>query len=271
MALKKKYKVLIFTVVILVLLGLFYTYFVQIRQVKSGEIGVKASIGSPIDNSKDYDVEAVKGYVIFMPVYTDFVTYPTTIQLVNYDSMLVVARDGVQFYINPDISYQLDEKKADVYYRSCRLPFSEVGTGYLKTLVSGAYAAAANGFMSDSLVNNMQQFEASAGTMLSAKMNDVGLLLKNSTSNLRIPASIKEIIDLRSLALQNAILAEDKRKQAEAEVLLEIVKADGIRKEDSLRNSSLTPLAIQKMFIDKWDGKLPVYGDTPKIYKNITE
>ena len=102
-------------------------------------------------------------------------------------------------------------------------------------------------------------------------MGEIGLILKNTNSNLQIPQKIKDIIALRSQALQNAILAEDKIKQAEAEAQIALLEARTKSREDSLKNSAITSLAIQKMFIEKWDGKLPVYGDTPKIYKNITE
>lgn len=262
---------LIVIVVLLALAVLFYTYFVQVRHVKAGEIGIKASVGNPIDNGEDFDIQAVKGYVFFMPIYTDFTTYPTTMQIVPYDSMRIVAKDGVQFYVKPSISYQLDEKKVVQYYRAFRKPLNEINQTYLKELVSTSYATAANGFGSDSLVNNQKQFETALNTILSARMSEIGLDLKNVVSNLQVPQQLKDIIALRGEALQNAILAEDKRKQAEAEALIQVVNADAARQGDSLKNAALTPLSIQKMFIDKWDGKLPVYGETPKIYKNITE
>jgi len=32
-----------------------------------------------------------------------------------------------------------------------------------------------------------------------------------------------------------------------------------------LKTASLTPAILQKMWIEKWDGKLPVYGNVPQI------
>lgn len=32
-----------------------------------------------------------------------------------------------------------------------------------------------------------------------------------------------------------------------------------------LKSASLTPAILKKMWIEKWDGKLPVYGNVPQI------
>ena len=33
--------------------------------------------------------------------------------------------------------------------------------------------------------------------------------------------------------------------------------------------ASLSPLIVQQMMLDKWDGKLPVYGTMPTLFKDI--
>lgn len=33
--------------------------------------------------------------------------------------------------------------------------------------------------------------------------------------------------------------------------------------------ASLSPLIVQQMMLDKWDGKLPVYGTVPTLFKDI--
>jgi hypothetical protein len=36
-----------------------------------------------------------------------------------------------------------------------------------------------------------------------------------------------------------------------------------------LKQQTLTTLLIQQQFIEKWDGKLPVYGEVPQLFKGI--
>lgn len=47
---------------------------------------------------------------------------------------------------------------------------------------------------------------------------------------------------------------------------------DIVSKRDSmLRQQALTPAILEKMWIEKWDGKLPVYGQVPTIFKDISK
>lgn len=267
----KKWKFFVILLLLLVGGGVFYKFCMQIKHIPPGYIGIKSSIGNPIDNTVDFDVETIKGYAVFMPMYTEVTLYPTTIQTVAYDNIKINAMDGTEFVIKPQISYQVDEAKVKLLYKSSKQPLSEINNGYMKEIVIHAFASASGDFASDSLVNNKNAFETRVNAVLSAKMSEIGLVLRNTNSNLQIPQNIKDIIVLRSQTLQNAILAEDKMKQAEAEAQIQLLEARTKSTEDSLKNSAMTPLAIQKMFIEKWDGKLPVYGETPRIYKNITE
>lgn len=52
-------------------------------------------------------------------------------------------------------------------------------------------------------------------------------------------------------------------KKAEAEKML--VQARAEREANELKSVSLTPAILKKMWIEKWDGKLPVYGNVPQI------
>ncbi|PXV63869.1 regulator of protease activity HflC (stomatin/prohibitin superfamily) [Dysgonomonas alginatilytica] len=268
---RKKWKFLLVLLLIIAIGGIFSKFFMQIKHIPSGYIGIKSSIGNPLDNSVDYDIKLIKGYVIFMPLYTEITVYPTTIQTAAYDSIKVNALDGTEFIVKPRISYLLDEAKAKLLYQNNKKSLGEINTGYLKEIIAHSYTTAAGTFSSDSLVSNKNAFEIEVSKTLAAKMSEIGLILKNTNSNLQIPQKIKDIIALRSQTLQNAILAEDRKKQAEAEAEIQLLEARTKSREDSLKNSAMTNHAIQKMFIEKWDGKLPVYGDTPKIYKNITE
>ena len=57
-------------------------------------------------------------------------------------------------------------------------------------------------------------------------------------------------------------------KVAEAEAKKRIVaEAEANR----LRTQTLTPQVLEKAWIDKWDGKLPVYGQVPTIFKDISK
>lgn len=43
------------------------------------------------------------------------------------------------------------------------------------------------------------------------------------------------------------------------------MKGDG----NELKTKASTPAILEQMWIEKWDGKLPVYGQVPTLFKNI--
>ena len=57
--------------------------------------------------------------------------------------------------------------------------------------------------------------------------------------------------------------------KAEAEKL--VVTAEAEKKANELRNISLTPQILESMWIEKWNGQLPVYGEVPRLFKDISK
>jgi hypothetical protein len=48
-----------------------------------------------------------------------------------------------------------------------------------------------------------------------------------------------------------------------------IVQAEAEKKANELKQQSLTAMLIQQQFIEKWDGKTPLYGSSPTFFKNV--
>ena len=92
------------------------------------------------------------------------------------------------------------------------------------------------------------------------------------------PLSLQETINAKNEAIQNALKAENKVKEAEAEAKIEVAKARGDGEAMRIKAdaeayynrtiaASLSTLIIQEDWIEKWDGKLPGVqgGNTPLI------
>lgn len=59
--------------------------------------------------------------------------------------------------------------------------------------------------------------------------------------------------------------------QAEADAKQKLITAEAEAKANQLRQASLTPAVLEKAWIDKWDGALPVYGQVPTMFKDISK
>lgn len=71
--------------------------------------------------------------------------------------------------------------------------------------------------------------------------------------------------------IQDAQRVENEVKKAEAEARKLIVAAEAEKKANELRTQALTPAILQQMWIEKWDGKLPVTmaGGDSKLLLNL--
>ncbi len=262
---KKKKKSILTAVIIIAVIGLILGFGMRIKHVDTGYIGIKSSITNPFDNSSEHKISVVKsGYVVYIPLCTQIWIYPTTVQTAAYNTITIRTNDGMEFVIKPRISYQLNADKALSFYTNYKVNLNQLNNNYLKEITAGTYSLAVSNYSSDSLIHNIGNFEAEAFKSLSSKMADAGLTLMNANPNLEIPPKIKELVEQRNLAKHNMLLAQDKFQEVYAKTNVERVK-------DSLLNSALTSLAIQKMFIEKWDGKLSPEIESPKAYRDINQ
>ena len=90
------------------------------------------------------------------------------------------------------------------------------------------------------------------------------------------PASLTEAINAKNEAVQNALKAENKVKEAEAEAKIAIaqaqgesealkIKGDGEAYYNRVVAASLNSLLVQQYAIEKWNGELPTYNGSSAI------
>jgi hypothetical protein len=104
--------------------------------------------------------------------------------------------------------------------------------------------------------------------------------IENVTSGLQYPQTLVNAIDAKNAAVQEAQKAQNEVLKIKAEAEKKIAAADGEAQALKIKGdaeaeynrkiaASLSPLIVQQMMLDKWDGKLPVYGTMPTLFKDI--
>ena len=70
---------------------------------------------------------------------------------------------------------------------------------------------------------------------------------------------------------RKALEAEAKKKVAAAEGEAQALKIKGDAESEYNRkiSASLSGLIVQQNMIEKWDGKLPTYGEVPTLFKSV--
>ena len=265
----KKYRAFIITFIVLVSLGLFAKFFLAVERIDAGCVGIKVNLVG--DNRGVDDITEVTGWVAYMPLFTQIHEFPTYTQVKDYEPFFINAKDGSEFTVDPTFSYYVDRELVPQMFRQYRRSLGELENGYIRNVILDSYRIVANQFPSDSLISNRQDFEYKVQSMLQEELRKEGFVFQQLTSNLTAPQTLKDAIDAKNRTTQEAYQAENKLRQAEAEAKAKVIAAEAEKKVNDLKASALTPLIIQQMFIEKWDGKLPQYGTTPQLFKDITK
>jgi regulator of protease activity HflC (stomatin/prohibitin superfamily) len=251
------------------------------ERVDAGHVGVK--VNQYGDNKGVDDVVAVTGMVFYNPITTKIYEFPTFIQHKEYkgeNSFIVNSKDGSEFSVSPIMNYSVQREKVPAIFSKYRRPLEDIEEGFLKTAVYDAFRLATNKYTADELISNRAIFEVEVRRLLDGQLLKEGFVINQFTSNLIYPETFKKSIEAKNNAVQSALRAENEVKTAEAQAKIKVATAEGNAQAmltsakaeaeaNRMKQQTLTPLLLQLEYINKWDGKLPVYGTVPQMFKNV--
>lgn len=215
------------------------------------------------------DVTQVTGRVWYNPFTESVYEIPTFVQTVNYEPFGVNAKDGSVFIVDPTLSIKIKDGESAKIFKKYRKPINEVLEMTLVNHIKDVYRIEFNKFTTDSIISRREVFENGVQDKMNAFFNEEGFILEQLTSGIKYPESITQSINAKNAAIQKAQQAENELRVVEANARKMIVQAEAEAKANELKQRTLTPLLIQQMFIEKWDGKTPLYGQAPINFKNV--
>lgn len=215
------------------------------------------------------DVSLVTGSVWYNPWTEDVQQYATFVQTVDYEAFNVNAKDGSEFIVDPTLSYNIVVGNSPKIFSKYRKSLDEVSKTTIYNYVKDAFRLQMNKYTTDEIVSNREKFENDVQGTLSKVLEEEGFKLEQLTSGLKYPQTIVDAVNSKNKAVQEAMKVENELRVAEAQAKKLIVQAEAEKKANELKQQSLTPLLIQQQFIDKWDGKTPLYGSSPTFFKNV--
>lgn len=217
------------------------------------------------------DVTLVSGWVWYNPFTTQIYEYPNYVQTVDYEPFELNSKDGSRFTVDPTILIQLDKGEGPIVFKKYRKELDDVLASTIFTYVKDAYRIELNKYTADELISNRNQFESDVQAHLDTILEREHFHLSQVTSGLAYPESLVQSIDMKNKVVQDKLRADNEVELAKAEAEKLIVKAKAEAEANRLRTQALTPQVLEKAWIDKWDGKLPVYGTVPTMFKDISK
>ena len=249
----------------------------DVERVDSGHVAILVdNIG---DNKGMSKVEYKRGWVIYNNFTQRYYEFPVFQQHIDYEENVVITKGGFQATIKPSFNYALNPTTVDNMFQNLRVDIKTVEQGWLKNAIISSVNDVANLFTVDSIFNHRAEFETAIITEANKRVGKwftVSQLRTNIAPPPAITASIEEktkAVQEAQAAVQRTLVAnaeaQEKIARAKGDSAKAVISAAGEAMANKLRQSTLTPMLIQQQFINKWDGKLPVYGQVPQLFKCI--
>lgn len=187
--------------------------------------------------------------------------------------------EGQPVSMDVSVSFEVDSAKATHMYLSFRKPISDIEYGYMRQSIRQAFQEVVGSEkIGDIIGPKKAEIIGRTQTLLSERLAPYGFNIKQLTQNeLRPPKAVIDAVNMKNVMQQEALTAQNKLQKQQFEASGDSIKAAGEAKAitglaeaqagaNERLAKSVTPVLVQYMLAQKWDGALPQYsGGTPLI------
>jgi hypothetical protein len=183
--------------------------------------------------------------------------------------------DNTQFSASPLYSYKvIPEKVVDLVFQNSRLGSGDefmraLENNVLEPHIYDLIKEESRKYSTDTLMGNggSLAFEQKVQEIVRKSFESKGLELITFSANLDFSDKVKAKIDSRNEVNTNVSVLEQQIIEQKKKNELEALQAE----QNKIRSSGITPQLLQQQFIEKWDGKTPLYGNMPiTLFKDAT-
>lgn len=250
-----------------------------VERIDSGYVGIKVdNVGDKKGNSS---IEYKRGWVFYNPWLSRIYEFPIHQQHIDYEENLVITKGGFQTTIKPSFNYAINPGNVDDMFQNLRVGVKQMEQGWLKNAIISSVNDVANLFTVDSIFNHRAEFEAAIIAECNKRVSK-WFTVSQLRTNIVPPPAIKDAIEAKTKAVQEAQAAIQRKAVAEAEALEKMARARGDSAEKvitasgeanaiKLKQLSLTPEYIEYMRVTTWDGKYPttMVGPSSGVLLNL--
>ena len=222
------------------------------------------------------DYTEQKGRVSTLSPGFELFQVPAWEQRANFEEQILhlKAADNTAFDAKPVYSYKVIESKVvDVVFQNSRLGsgdkfMSALENNVLEPRIYDIVKEESKRYVTDTLMatGGALRFETVLQDKIRKAFADVGLELLTFSPNLDFSDKVKAKIDSRNEVNTNvSVLDQQIIEQKKINELAELKM-----QENLIISKGLTPEILTQQFIWKWDGKTPLYGNSPvNLLKNL--
>lgn len=215
------------------------------------------------------DYEKQQGRVNTFSPGTELFQVPAFEQRASFEDQVLhlKAADNTEFSAKPLYSYKVIESRVvDLVFQNSRLGS---GDDFMKSLENNVLEPhiydlikeESRKYVTDTLMANggSLKFEMKIQELVRKSFEAKGLELITFSANLDFSDKVKAKIDSRNEVNTNVSVIDQQIIEQRKRNELAALKAD----ENIILSRGITAQLLQQQFIEKWDGKTPIYGTMP--------
>lgn len=220
------------------------------------------------------DFSIVSGKVNTMTPGTELFQVPLFDQRGNFsDPITLKAADNTEFTAQPTYSYKVIKDRAiDVVFDNKHIGHSNsdrfmvsLENNILEPRIYDLIKEESRKYKTDSLMADGGSliFEKKLEQIVKDEFNTRGLELISFSAQLEFSDKVKEKIDNRNEVNTNISVLDQQIEEQKKRNELEKLKTEQML----IKSQGLTKEILYQQFIEKWDGKSPIYGAIPDLIK----
>lgn len=240
-------------VVCLGVIGFFGVF--SINRIDSGQTGIMVNLAGSERGIDDAEVKT--GWVVYNRFIKELYEYPSFAQIVDYETFEIQDKKGTIFYADPTVEYYIERDNAKTVFLRYRKEIKELEKTAILSEVKNAYKDMSGVYETDSLINNRPQFEKEVEALLKKRLAEKGFTLSNIQSSVKPNEVLQNSVDEKNISVQRSLKAKNELEATKAEAEKKVVQAKAEAEANRILQQSITPMMIQKMLIEKWDGTMP--------------
>lgn len=236
-----------------------------VQKVDVAHVGLRVNLIGDERGMSTYQYRT--GWVVYNVYTEEVVEIPSSQQHVDYNPVSVLTKGGFSATIAPSFNYEIVPEHAGEMYVSLRKPLEEIRTTWLYTAAIGAMNDVVNRWSVDDIFNKREQFESEVMGEVNKRVGK-WFTLSQIRTNITPPAELADAINKKTQAIQDAQAAEARNKVIQMENLNKIrtaqgdsakvvIDAKGIAESMRIRKTELTPLYVEYLKVQTWNGVNP--------------
>ncbi len=223
--------------------------------------------------------DTVTGFVLYNPIQTQIIVYPTFIQRVVWthdvhegnplnEELTFNTKDSVPVNLDVAVSYSLDAQQVPAFYTKFRADRIDSFThGYLRDTARNVVVSVGSEYSFDDINGSRkEEFLDRIAKEMNVRVAPIGVSIQQFglIGALRPPQSLLDAVSAKTRAIQDAIRTENEVRTAQAEAKKRVAIAEGEAEANRALLTSLDPkllewekLKLQHEAIQKWNGVSP--------------